>query len=438
MPRGVTQALLAAALVLLAASMGECTWWLWRRRHAAAPAGRRAGVAVALSVLALALVWAALVAPNQPRHFNPGAFARLPLELLVLVAVAALLPATPRRVLAVVAGAVLSALCLVKVLDLGFFTAFDRPFKPIDDSRYLGIGIETLRDAIGRSSADLAIAGAAVLVVALLALPVLALLRVTRVAAGHRRWALRAAVGLGVVWLALRVVGAPAASSSAAALAVDEVRAVRAGLADRAALARELAHDPFRATPGRRMLTGLRGKDVLLVFIESYGRVAVQDSSFSPGIDAVLGRGTAQLRAAGFSSRSAFLTSPTFGGLSWLAHSTLQAGIRVDGQRRYDQLVENDRLTLTRAFKRGGWRAVGAMPANRRAWPEGASFYHYDQIYDRRNLGYRGPGFGLPPMPDQYTLAALHRLELARATGRRSSPRSTSSRATRRGRASPG
>ena len=253
------------------------------------------------------------------------------------------------------------------------------------------------------------------LVVALLALPVLALLRVTRVAAGHRGWALRAAAVLGVVWVALRVVGAPVASSSAAALAVDEVQAVRTGLQDRAALAREIAHDRFRATPGDRLLTGLRGKDVLLVFVESYGRVAVQDSSFSPGVDAVLDRGTAQLRAAGFSSRSAFLTSPTFGGLSWLAHSTLQSGIRVDGQRRYDQLVENDRLTLTRAFKRAGWRAVGAMPANHRAWPEGSSFYHYDAIYDRRNLGYRGPDFGLPPMPDQYTLLALQRRELGRA-----------------------
>ena len=150
------------------------------------------------------------------------------------------------------------------------------------------------------------------------------------------------------------------------------------------------------------------------MFVESYGRVAVQGSSFSPGVDAVLDRGTAQLRAAGFSSRSAFLTSPTFGGLSWLAHSTLQSGVRVDGQRRYDQLVENDRLTLTRAFKRAGWRAVGAMPANHRAWPEGSSFYHYDEIYDRRNLGYRGPDFGLPPMPDQYTLLALQRLELAK------------------------
>ena len=35
LPRALTQALLVAALALLAASMGECVWWLWRRRHAA-------------------------------------------------------------------------------------------------------------------------------------------------------------------------------------------------------------------------------------------------------------------------------------------------------------------------------------------------------------------------------------------------------------------
>src|ERR671914_382070 len=326
LPRALTQALLVAALALLTASMGQCTWWLWRRRHAAvdqAPEGDvergrlRTGIAVAVTVLALLLVWTALVAPNQPRHLNLGAFARLPIELLVIVAVAALLPATPRRVLAVVAGVVLGVLVLVKVLDIGFFTAFDRPFKPIDDSGYVGIGIETLRHAIG------------------------------------------------VVWVALRLVDVPVASSSAAALALEKVQAVQTGLADRAAFAREIAHDRFRARPSNRPLAGLRGKDVLLVFVESYGRVAVQGSSISRRIHAVLDRGDAQLRAAGFSSRSAFLTSPTFGGLSWLAHSTLQSGVLVDGQRRDDQAVQNDRLTLTPAFKRAGWRAVGAMPGDR-------------------------------------------------------------------------
>jgi phosphatidylglycerophosphate synthase len=414
LPRVLTQALLLAALVLLMASMGECVWWLWRRRDAALRGHPPAGVAVAATVLALLLVWAALVAPHQPGDLNLGSFARLPLELLVVVALAALLPARPRRVLVVALGAVLSVLVLVKVLDIGFFTAFDRPFRPLDDSTYVGIGIETLGEAIGTSAAHLVAAAAAVLILAILAIPVLALLRVTRVVAGHREWALRAAAALGLVWVALRVVGAPVASSSAAALAVDEVQGVRAALASRAAFTREIAHDRHAATPGNRLLTALRGKDVLVVFVESYGRVAVQDSSFSPRIDAVLERGTAQLRAAGFSSRSAFLTSPTFGGLSWLAHSTLQSGVTVNGQWRYDQVVKRSRVTLTRAFKRAGWRAVGAMPGNRRAWPEGSSFYHYDAVYDRRNLGYRGPAFGLPPMPDQYTLLVLQRRELAK------------------------
>jgi hypothetical protein len=42
------------------------------------------------------------------------------------------------------------------------------------------------------------------------------------------------------------------------------------------------------------------------------------------------------------------------------------------------------------------------------------TFYHYDQVYDRRNVGYAGPRFSYASMPDQYTLAALQRLELER------------------------
>ena len=151
--------------------------------------------------------------------------------------------------LAVLVGAVLGVLVLVKVLDMGFFTAFNRPFDPVSDSSYAGIGIETLRDAIGSSSANLAVAVIVVLVVGLLALPVLALLRLTRVAAGHRDWALRAAAVLGVVWVALRVAGAPVAS-------VERGRPGRrpgAGGARRPggsrAARRELAHDRFAPLP---------------------------------------------------------------------------------------------------------------------------------------------------------------------------------------------
>ena len=239
LPPALTQAALVAALALLAESFGRDVWWLWRHRHATHSGGgrggldapspgartRAAGLAAVLTILALLLVWAALVAPNQPSRLTPGAFLRLPLEGLVVIALALVLPATARRLLAWVVGPALGLLVIVKVLDIGFFAAFDRPFNPVADWSYTGIGIETLRDSVGRTDANLAVAGAAVLGVAVLVLTTLAVLRLTRVAAGHRRWSLPAVTALGVVWVlcwvfgAQLVSGAPIASTSAAGLA---------------------------------------------------------------------------------------------------------------------------------------------------------------------------------------------------------------------------
>ena len=442
LPPALTEAALVGALALLGESFGRDVWWLWRHRpdthsrvaavgygdpglavpaHTAPRRGRvRTSIAAVLTILAVLLVWGALVAPDHPSRLTPGTFARVPLEGIVVIALALALPATARRVLAWVVGPALGLLVLVKLLDVGFFATFDRPFDPVADWSYAGIGLETLRDSVGRTDANLAVAGAAVLVVAVLLLTTLAVLRLTRVVADHRRWSLRAALALGVVWVLCWALGAqlvsdaPIASTSVAGLAVDKVRAVRAGIADRAIFADEIAQDRFRNTPGDQFLTGLRGKDVIVAFVESYGKVAVQGSSVSPRVNAALDRGTERLRAAGFSSRSAFLTSPTFGGASWLAHSTLRSGVWVDSQRRYDQLVETDRFTLSQAFERAGWRTVGDVPANKRDWPEGTSFYRYDKVYDQRNVGYLGPKFAWASMPDQYVLAALQRLELAK------------------------
>jgi hypothetical protein len=141
--------------------------------------------------------------------------------------------------------------------------------------------------------------------------------------------------------------------------------------------------------------------------------VAVQGSAFSPAVDQVLDQGTQQLQNAGYTSRSAWLTSPTFGGISWLAHSTMQSGVWTDGQGRYDKLVTSGRFTLSKAFKRAGWRTVDVAPAQSRNWPEGFLLYGYDKVYDRRNLGYRGPGFSYAPMPDQFVLSAFQKNELS-------------------------
>jgi hypothetical protein len=211
------------------------------------------------------------------------------------------------------------------------------------------------------------------------------------------------------------VSGAGIASTSAARLAVDEVRAVQADLGDRARFKVLINRkDAYRDTPPGRLLEGLRGKDVLLVFVESYGKMAVQGTSFSPGIDAVVNAGTQQLQANGFSSRSGWLTSSTFGGGSWLAHSTLQSGVWVNSPGRYSTLIASKRLTLTAAFRRAGWRTVADVPATHGSWPEAHSFYHYEKIWDRDNLGYRGPKYGFSTMPDQWALQALQKLELSK------------------------
>jgi hypothetical protein len=379
----------------------------------------RTGAAWALTILAVVVVWFALVAPNQLYRMSPAAFLRIPVEGLVLVAICIYVPPRARKIVAVLVGVLLGALTLVKLLDIGFYIALNRPFSPVTDWGNFKPAIGLLRDSIGKNKTVAAEVIVTVLIVAILVVLPLALLRLTRLTAEHRSGSTRAIVALGLVWViciafGLQIGGGgPFASRTAAALAYNHVSAVRSDLKDQHAFEKALKQpDPMANVPATDLLTKLRGKDVLLVFIESYGEVAVRGSSYSPGIDSVLKSGTKQLNAAGFSSRSAFLTSPTFGGISWLAHSTTQSGLWINNQSRYNQLVKTNRLTLSTAFKKAGWRTVSDVPADDLPWSYGKSFYQYDKLYNRLNVGYKGPKFSYAPVPDQFTYAALQRMEL--------------------------
>ncbi len=455
LPQDLSRLALVAALAMLAESFGRDVWWLWRNRHdtdsrvaaavgdppldlavvaspvedlaaAGPPSGpRRArvrtGIVGALTILAVLLVWIALVAPDEPKELTLNGFFRIPLEGLVLIALAALLPRTPRRILAVSGGLVLALVVVLKVINYEMFTLYDRPYDPLGDTSQLGNGIETLRSLVGGTETKLIEVGAVVGTVVLAVLLTLAMLRLTRIAGDNRRWALRAVTGLGAVWALCWVFGAqlishvPIASTFSAGLVVDEVNAVRADIHDRSVFAAEIKHDPIASTPTNRLLTTLRGKDVLLVFVEAYGQQAVEGRSFTPEVDAALAEGNKRLTSAGFSARSGFLNSATYGGISWLAHSSLQSGLWVDNQDRYNQLISAKRFTLADAFKRAGWRTVVDDPSNNRPWPQGKAFYHWDKIYNRYQVGYRGPTFTYAAMPDQYIFSALQRLELGKA-----------------------
>ncbi len=462
LPRTATQILLAVALALLAESFGRDVWWLWNRRRATLTAAVtdadsalpdqvgtptepvaetgpspefepdpepgpgewrtrvRKGVKVTLTIVAALLVWVALVAPYEPGDFTMNAFFRIPLEALVLIALAAVLPRIPRRILAVSCGLVLALVVVLKVINYEMFTLYDRPYDPLGDTSQLGNGIETLRSLVGGTETKLIEVGAVGGTIALAVLLTLAMLRLTRVAADNRRWALRAVTGLGAVWALCWALGAelishtPIASTLSASLVIQEVNAVRADIHDRSVFAAEIKHDPERNIPTDQLLTSLRGKDVLLVFIEAYGQQAVEGRSFSPEVDAALAEGNKRLASAGFSSRSGFLDSATYGGISWLAHSSVQAGLWVDNQDRYNQLLSAKRFTLADAFKRAGWRTAEDDPSNNRPWPQGKAFYHYDQIYNRYQVGYHGPTYTYATMPDQYIFSAVQRLELGK------------------------
>ena len=407
----------AAALLLLAESFGRNVIWLYRT--GVSPRTRSA-LLVPITVLSVVLVWGVLVAPDRIFQLTPAAFARIPLEGLALVAVAVALPAVPRRIVAAVAGILFGLLTLIKIFDMGFYAELGRAFSPVFDWGNISPAVGVVRDAIGTRSTNIAFVALFVVLILVIAAITAAAIHITSVAARHRRATVRALAALTAVWalcagLSLRFVpGFPVASTSAAGLAVAQVRDTQAALREQHRFAQVLHDsDPQASIPASDLLGGLRGKDVIIAFVESYGQVAVQGTSFSHGVDAVLRQRAASLARAGWSTRSAWLSSPTIGGISWLNHSTLQSGLWVDSDQLYAELVNSRRFTLSDAFNKAGWRTVSDAPSDDDSWPPGTSFYHFDKLYDRSNVGYHGPKFSYATMPDQYTLAAFQRLELA-------------------------
>jgi len=177
-----------------------------------------------------------------------------------------------------------------------------------------------------------------------------------------------------------------------------------AGAADR-----ELPNVPLpSSTVGR-----LAGGDFLLIFLESYGAATYDSADIANVVSPARDEFAAAVDASGRQVLSAFYTSPTFGGTSWLAHSSLMSGIEVRDAGQYQFLLTQQRETLPKRFKAEGYRAVAVMPGLRNPWPEG-SYYGFDTIYGERDLDYRGPEFGWWRIPDQYAFAKLGVLETDR------------------------
>ncbi len=356
---------------------------------------------------ALAVLAAVLILPERITDLKLSAVSRLPVELPLIVAALVLLAGRSRAVLRGAVVAMLAVMLPFKIANMATYFGFDRPFEPLVDVLMVPTALDTLSKTAGMGAA-----AAAVLVVAVIvAMIVTALTWATGILVQDVSRTARRSIAAAAA-LAAALGFSPYATTAATVFVRDQAIAISQGLRDAAQFRAELLEDPFSNLPPLSRLAKLKGNDVLLIFVESYGRASLDNPAHSPLLRGNLRRFADALKAGGFSARSAWMTSPTFGGESYLAHSTAVSGLWVNNQQRYAQLLRSSRSSLISDFNGAGWRTVAVMPEITMPWPE-ADYFKYGKIYSAPELAYKGESFDYLTMPDQYTLATFHNFELA-------------------------
>ena len=379
--------------------------------------GRRRAVWLLAAFVWLSLIWHL---PVEPTAFDRAHLLAVAGEIVALFALLALVaPLRRGRVGLAVAWGVGLASALVLILELADLVireSLARPFNPLLDLHLAPSLVHLLTGTLGGALGWLALAGLAALPLAALAGSVLAVRAAQR--ALEARGLRRAVIGGAVLAAVLLVAGWSApqdfawrpVSLRASATLIGQWRRGHEMLAELAGFERKASDDRFREMPAGELLDGIAGTDVLLIYVESYGRSALEQERYAATLAPRLADFERQLAAAGLGAASGWLTSPTVGGQSWLAHGTLESGLWLSDQRLYDLLVINDRLTLTKAFAKAGHRTIAVKPAITMPWPEGQSF-GFERIYAAADLGYAGLPYNWVTMPDQYTLSVLERRE---------------------------
>ena len=156
------------------------SWWLWQRRGTdrAAPEstpastptptpapGRPAGAGLSARWRpCLPAPWCGspCSARTTSAACGPGSLLRIPIEAMVLIALVLVLPARPARLLVLAVGVLLALASLVRILDIGFRTALNRPFNPLTDWSYLGPALRLVGGSVGQWAAIVAVVAAVV------------------------------------------------------------------------------------------------------------------------------------------------------------------------------------------------------------------------------------------------------------------------------------
>lgn len=372
-----------------------------------------------MSFTGILLLSALLMVPGHPDQFTLSHWRSLPLDVPLIVLLLLLL----NRPLFTVARWLITTsvlgLLLLRLADLISRLAFGRAFNPLAEWHLIQQGWTLTADTLGKFEA-MALAGTGVL---LLILTAMLLYR----GLGHLHELSRPWRHTGIVICCLPLLTAMATAitppgaeprPSVNWILVNEllerVRYTRWTVRDQAAFSTELQQDVLSdRTPS---FSALSGRDVIIIYIESYGRSFIDDAQFAEQAERRLSAVQAETGAAGLHVKSGWVDSPIRGGRSWLAHATVASGLRLSNHARFDRLISSPRPSLHRLFKQAGWTTAVVLPVVKTEWVEGA-WYQVDRFFDHATLDYRGQDFGFVTMPDQYTLSAFESRIRATAEG---------------------
>lgn len=343
-------------------------------------------------VLAASALVAVLTLPPVP---TTGAIA---IELSLLLAVLCL--AGPVARIALTAG--LSLLAFQKLGDLAMRQVLGRGFDIVADLPLLPASMNLIAGGFG-----LPMAVGVALAAALAAAGIVWLLWRATGAWTMRGWRPRSRVTAALIAvMALTLPRTDERATGNAAYALERVQVARQTVADLRQLRQAAATDPF---VGRAGLLNAIDRDLLVIFVESYGRASFDVPLYAGRHLQTLREAQTRLAGAGLAARSGFLSAPTQGGQSWLSHATFANGLWVSDQSRYRALLSSGRQSLFHLAHDAGFATAAVMPAITRPWPE-ARHMGFDRVLPAADLDYRGKPFNWVTMPDQFTLAATDRL----------------------------
>lgn len=371
-----------------------------------------------LSALVTAiLLYLVLIQPNHPDAVGWDALFQIPLELpAILLAVLAFGTSTFGKVLRALLVFSLTVLAVLKIADFVMLSSLNRRFNLVGDLPLVGSFYDLIVGNLGQYAAVAAVIGALILVAAFAAVLWWILRFWSTVSLPAPQRAVAAAAGLAVAGLVVVDAGARVGQWSApfpypgkastTRYGVERFETAQKTIADLRAFKTAAINDPFA---DQSSLYDLVDRDVIVVFVESYGRTSLDTPFYADLHRETLAAAQTELNALGLAMSSTVLTSPTRGGQSWLAHATFANGLWVPDQTSYRAILSSGRQTLYHLARDAGFHTAAVMPQITLDWPE-ADVMGFETILAAADLGYAGLPFNWVTMPDQFTFAAMDRL----------------------------